>query len=91
MRTSKADIEKALARIKLNHGVELSCDWISGRPRIEPVDCSRFLSWRGTKREISMWLDGFEAALEHAEATALTLARIGKADVKRCVERNATT
>jgi len=79
MQTNKSDIEKQLARIKLNHCIELRCDWISGRPRIEPADCSRFLSWRGSKREIVMWLDGLEAALDYTESERLRVARISAA------------
>jgi len=64
MKTTIADIEQRVRIIKKRFDCELAIDWVSHRPRIERGDHTCYLSPRGTKTEIALWLDGFIEALD---------------------------
>jgi len=64
-----------LVVIEKRFNVELGLDWTSGRPRVATLEDNshrfgRYLSPRGSKSEIALWLDGFIEGLECGDQAA---------------------
>lgn len=72
-RITRSDINEKLQRINkrpviLDKRIDLSLDYYSGAGRIQYKGGSSHLSPRLKLRELDIWLDGFETALDKTHA-----------------------
>lgn len=65
MRTKRAELRQTVDRLN-KKGAQISIDCMMGRSRIVEQNNNRYLSPRGTTKEIAVWLDGFETAWDRA-------------------------
>ena len=65
MRTTRTTLQQTLERLA-RKGVRLRMEYAYGRPRLETLDGSRYVSPRLPAGQLANWLDGFEAALEES-------------------------
>lgn len=66
-RTTKRDLEEAVARINRRWNAGLALNWAYGKPRVTNLTESRDISPRLPKGELAIWLDGYYSALDRAE------------------------
>lgn len=73
MRTTRAEINNCLARIVKKSGVDMTLHVQSQMPgtwyRVESADGSRSISPACNSKEMRMWLEGYERALEEIQDT----------------------
>lgn len=63
-RVTSKDVTDAVTRINKRFGIKLDVDWQMNKARVLAPLQQRYMSPRGSNREIMTWLSGFEEAMD---------------------------